>query len=235
MTLSDLCIAGSREPEVAWDIFRAMWNEITATGRPPILFCTDNVSHLLAPTKFQTVDEEGKLHAIHPFDFVLIKQIIDLLSGVQSLPNGGIVLAATSESEHAKSDPLRVAIAMAKQRTRIANARSEDLALAAPEEAASEERVSTLVPSSESMKQELSAFWNPYHKLDMRALSPLTAVDTMELKGFTKDEAQAIIEYWASSGMVRRRVDSNLVNEKWTLSGGGVIGEMEKAVVKARF
>lgn len=212
-----------------------MWNEITATGRPPILFCTDNVSHLLAPTKFQTVDEAGKLHAIHPFDFVLIKQIIDLLSGVVSLPNGGIVLAATSESEHAKSDPLRVAIAMAKARQQGGKAPSDAAALPAPEEGTPEKGSSTLVSSSEPKKQELSAFWNPYHKLDMRALSPMTAVDTMELKGFTKDEAQAIIEYWASSGMVRRRVDSNLVNEKWTLSGGGVIGEMEKAVVKARF
>jgi small subunit ribosomal protein S29 len=34
--------------------------------------------------------------------------------------------------------------------------------------------------------------------------------------------------------MLRQTVNDNLVAEKWTLSGGGIIGELEKGTVKTR-
>lgn len=37
------------------------------------------------------------------------------------------------------------------------------------------------------------------------------------------------MEYWAKSGLLRKSVDETLLGEKWALSGGGVVGELERA------
>ncbi|EOD45205.1 putative mitochondrial ribosomal protein [Neofusicoccum parvum UCRNP2] len=76
--------------------------------------------------------------------------------------------------------------------------------------------------------------WNAYKKIDERSLSALSQAETLKVKGLTRDEARAIMEYYAHSGMMRRTVDETLVSEKWTVSGGGIIGELERATVKYR-
>ena len=54
------------------------------------------------------------------------------------------------------------------------------------------------------------------------------------LKGLSKDEARGLMEYWAKSGILRQTVSESLVGEKWSLSGGGVVGELERGCVKMR-
>lgn len=68
-------------------------------------------------------------------------------------------------------------------------------------------------------------------KYDDRVESVLKSVDVMRLKGVSKAEARGLLEYWAASGVLKRRVDEQVVSEKWTLSGNGVVGEMERATL----
>ena len=50
----------------------------------------------------------------------------------------------------------------------------------------------------------------------------------VKLEGLSKDETRALLEYAAESGLLRERVDDNFVGEKWTLAGGGIVGEVLK-------
>jgi small subunit ribosomal protein S29 len=60
-------------------------------------------------------------------------------------------------------------------------------------------------------------------------------VHAVKLQGITKDEAKGVMEYYARSGLFREAVTDGAVSEKWTLAGSGIIGELEKASVRARF
>lgn len=234
---------GASDPELAWPIFQALWRELTSPSqappgpiqdapsdleaniakgnvskkpksapnplrRPPILMTIDNASHFMTTSHYNTVDENGKLHPIHAHDLSIVKHFMDYLSGSRQLPNGGTVLAATSGSDHAKSDALDVSIAMAEARQRN--------------------------PLQVGEKQNVNDFWDPYKKIDQRSLEVLKTVEATKLEGLTRDEARTIMEYWAASGLVRDTVREVLVGEKWTLAGGGIVGELEKAVVRQR-
>ena len=52
------------------------------------------------------------------------------------------------------------------------------------------------------------------------------------LKGLSKEEARELMAYWARSGMLRQKLSNGLVGEKWALSGGGIVGELERATVR---
>lgn len=74
---------------------------------------------------------------------------------------------------------------------------------------------------------------NPYLTYDQRVLDIFLSrpgiIQVQRLKGLSKTEARALMEYWAKSGVVRQTVDETLLSEKWALSGGGVVGELERA------
>lgn len=65
-------------------------------------------------------------------------------------------------------------------------------------------------------------------KAPNRQGSPIKSSDLQikELKGLTKDESRALLEYVARSGLLRRKVDEAFVSEMWALSGGGRAGEL---------
>ena len=75
---------------------------------------------------------------------------------------------------------------------------------------------------------------HPYKKIDQRALDSLTNLNTMELKGVSREEARMIIEYWAANGLVRERLVDSWIAEHWALAGNGILGEMERAVVRMK-
>jgi small subunit ribosomal protein S29 len=69
----------------------------------------------------------------------------------------------------------------------------------------------------------------PYRKVDQRVLNMLggseeTTVQT--LRGLSRDEARGLLEYFARSGILKESITEAAVGEKWSLSGGGVVGEM---------
>lgn len=79
----------------------------------------------------------------------------------------------------------------------------------------------------------------PLMRYDERVLDALMSdkqgiIDVQRLEGLSKEEARALMEYWARSGMIRDRVSEGFVGEKWAISGGGVVGELERAVVGMR-
>ena len=78
---------------------------------------------------------------------------------------------------------------------------------------------------------------DPFKKYDERVLAVFNqgGVGVQRIGGVGKEEARSLMEYWSKSGVVRQRVDERLVGEKWSLSGGGVVGELERAVVRMRF
>ena len=62
----------------------------------------------------------------------------------------------------------------------------------------------------------------------------LAGVGVLRLRGLSKDEARAVMDYYAKSGMMRHTANETLLGEKWTLSGGGIIGELERNSVMWR-
>lgn len=196
LTLSGLCALGAQDPDIAWPIFQLLMSELSAPGLPPILLCIDGLANAMQPTTAYTTPSLGPIHA---HDFALIKWFTSYLSGQQPLPNGGIVLAATSQSNAPVLPSLTIALT----------------ALETPD-------------AREAQR-------DPFRRLDERVLSVFekgNGVEVQRLKGVSKDEARALMEYWARSGLLRARVSEGFVGEKWALSGGGVVGELERATVR---
>lgn len=53
-------------------------------------------------------------------------------------------------------------------------------------------------------------------------------MELQTLGGLTRDETRGYLEYFARSGLLREPINEQWVGEKWSLSGGGIIGELEK-------
>lgn len=77
--------------------------------------------------------------------------------------------------------------------------------------------------------------WDPFVVKDSRVEAALTGAPVIKLEGLSKAEARGVMEYYAQSGMLRGTVTDSTVSERWTLAGSGIIGELEKSTVRARF
>ncbi|KAL4874658.1 mitochondrial ribosomal death-associated protein 3-domain-containing protein [Aspergillus karnatakaensis] len=225
MTLEDLAKAGVRDPANAWPIFQALWAELTATSaasgleadfapRPPILVTVDSLGYWMQNSAYRSANHE----LIHAHDLVFVRHFLDLLKpgkGKPTLPNGGALLYATSASNNPSIYALDVALKQAA-------ARHAGVDPSAPE-----------FPVPE-------AFSYP----DSRVLEALNStkptaakegmLEVQEIGGVTRDEARGFFEYFARSGLLREVINDTWVNEKWTLSGGGLIGELEKVGRRVR-
>jgi len=72
----------------------------------------------------------------------------------------------------------------------------------------------------------------PYLKTyDGRVDEALRGVEVLDVKGLSKTEARALMEYWAASGLLRATVNEHTVSEKWVMGGNGVVGEIERAAL----
>lgn len=94
ITLARLCELGARDPDISWPIFQALWSEITAEGRPPVLMALDGLSHIMQKSAYRS----ESFKEIHAHDLAIIKHFTEYLGGKKSFPNGGAVIAATSRS-----------------------------------------------------------------------------------------------------------------------------------------
>ncbi len=99
----------AKEPEAAWPVFRALWQELTNrnTPRPPILFSLDGLSHITRKSDYRSPSFE----LIHSYDLALLRLFTDCLGGSSHLPWGGAVLAATSRSNAPRSPSMELALA----------------------------------------------------------------------------------------------------------------------------
>ncbi|KAK4229031.1 mitochondrial ribosomal death-associated protein 3-domain-containing protein [Podospora fimiseda] len=189
-------INAAKEPEGAWSVFRALWQELTVqnANRPPILFTLDGLAHIMKISDYRSPAYE----LIHSHDLAFVRTFVDALQGNARFPNGGAVIAATNKSNAPRAPSMELALSQ-----RLAEQEKK--------------------PASEIPKS------NPYLKgYDARVENSLRNVEVMKLKGVSRPEARSLLEYWAASGMLRATVDEHEVSEKMTLSGGGILGEMER-------
>ncbi|KAI4111276.1 MAG: hypothetical protein LQ339_000737 [Xanthoria mediterranea] len=205
ISLARLASLGASDPEIAYPIFNLLVTELLSPGRPPVFLGLDGLAHAMQPGTGYTAPN---LKPIHSYDLMILQWYFKFLGGQRRLPNGGIVMAATSQSNAPKVPSL-------------------DLALSELEGSVVT-RAGQTVPKKER---------NPFMRYDERVMETLKlgrGIQVQRLQGLNKEEARGLMEYWAKSGMVRERVSEGLVAEKWAVSGGGVVGELERAVIRMR-
>jgi small subunit ribosomal protein S29 len=205
MSLRDLVLIGAQDQHLAWPVWQAFWKELTQpaenakTRTPPVLIAIDGIDHWMGPSQYRSAEFEP----IHAHQLVLIRQFISMLfcqPSASPLANGGMVLAATSGSNSPRFPDFSLLL-------RQLTARALGLKVTEQE-----------FPMPE-----------PYRKVDQRVLNLLggsedTTLQT--LQGLSRDEARGLLEYFARSGILKESITEAAVGEKWSLSGGGVIGEI---------
>lgn len=112
-TLARLADLGARDPDVAHSVFLALWAELTAPDRPPVLFTLDGLAHTMKNSAYRSMDFE----LIHAHDLALIGHFTSYLSGTRGLPNGGAIVAATSKGNSPLSPAMTLAIKQAEERS----------------------------------------------------------------------------------------------------------------------
>jgi small subunit ribosomal protein S29 len=106
ISLTRFAELGANDPELAWPIWTALMKELTSPSegdaagkmegkrRPPLLVTMDGVDHLMHNSAYLDADAQP----VHAHDLALVRNLMQLLSGSKPLPNGGMVMAATSVS-----------------------------------------------------------------------------------------------------------------------------------------
>ncbi|EMC91223.1 hypothetical protein BAUCODRAFT_79913 [Baudoinia panamericana UAMH 10762] len=210
ISLARLVELGANDPQLAWPIWQALWAELTAPSQP-------DKQGLHRPPVLVSADGvdhimrnsayiDVETKPIHSHELAIVRDFTALLAGKTALPNGGMVLAAISKSTAANSPTFAAAHGHPRQFARASRDRRPKL----PE-------------------------WNPYDSLDQRVAEVMENVEVKNVDGLSKQEARSVMEYYARSGMMRGTITEGLVSEKWTLAGGGLVGELEKGAVRARF
>lgn len=168
--------------------------DLKLPGRPPLVMCMDGLAHAMRDSHYIS----AQYKPIHAHDLAIIRFFLDHLSGTSPLPNGGVVLAATSASNNPVIPSLNLALSQ--------------------------------LEGKEPVQRD------PFAKYDERVLDVFNkgGVEVQRIEGVTKEDARGLMEYWARSGVCRQKVDEGFVGEKWSLSGGGCVGELERAVVRMR-
>ncbi|KAI4928804.1 hypothetical protein J4E85_005425 [Alternaria conjuncta] len=203
-TLKELAALGMANPEASWPVFVALWNELSLPGRPQILLALDGLSHIMRHSEYMSPE----VKPIHAHDLTLIRHFVDHLSGQRKLPNGGVVLGATSRSNAPTSPAMDHCIEAAEARQKSADK----------------------LPEWNPYKSVDVRVMDALKDLH----SDSKGLDIINVGGLTKEEARSIMEYYAESGMLRHQVNEGFVAEKWSLAGMGNIGELEKASVRMR-
>lgn len=172
------------------------------------MLAIDGLSHIMRNSEYLSAD----VKPIHAHDLTLIRHFVDHLSGAKPLPNGGIVLAATSQSNAPTSPALDYCVQVAE----AMQSHPDNIPHWNPyknvDQRAMDVLKDLLVPGSGGAK----------------------GLDVIRVGGLSKQEARSIMEYYAESGMLRAKVDDGFVSEKWSLAGMGNIGELERVSVRLR-
>lgn len=197
---------GARDPDLAYPIWQALWEELRTPSnaqaegqqRPPVLFTLDGLNHIMRNSAYLDAD----VKPIHAHDLALVRDFTRLMTAdATELPNGAMILAATTESNRIAAPTLdfQIAARLAEQ------------------------------GSGKAPKRD------PYFAHDARVEAALVKALILRVEGLSRRGAKAIMEYYARSGMLRSTVTDGLVSEKWVLAGGGIVGQLERASVRARF
>jgi small subunit ribosomal protein S29 len=203
--LHSLAVLGANNSKLAWPAWLALWKELTsssASKRPPILLALDGINSWMTLTKYRSPE----YNPIHAHQFAPIRRFLDIIfnkDGAGELANGGMILAARTSSNSPAVPTFE--LLMKQLQARQQGIKPSDPGFPLPE---------------------------AYMKIDQRVLDLLPGSEGLEvqkLQGLERDtEAKGLLEYFAKSGVMRESVTRRMVNEKWTLAGGGVVGEMAR-------
>lgn len=197
-------IESAREPDQAWPVFSALWHELFVAKADGSGTPRPPVLFALDGLSFvmKTSDYRNQAFApIHSHDLAIVRMFVDVLSGRTPLPNGGAAIAATCRSNAARNPSMEIAIA--RQAARQAGVAEAELPPRDPYCRKYDPRVDEVMEN--------------------------TGLEVVNVRGISKAEATALMEYWAASGLLRAQVNENTVCDKWMLGGNGIIGEMERA------
>lgn len=209
--LYSLAVIGVEERSLSWRVWQTLWKELTTPSeqrRPPVLVALDGIDHWMTLSKYRSAD----FKPIHAHQLAPIRHFFEVLfnqNGAGQLANGGMVLAATTGSN-------------------------------APSVPAFEFLLKQLSARERGLKIGEDGFPmpQPYETVDQRVLNLLEGSDELNiqrLKGLERDvEARGLLEYFARSGVFREMVSERTVGEKWSLAGGGVIGELARFGARLR-
>ena len=212
-SVHDIATFGAANPPHAHQLFTHLVSELTQPGtnsRPPTVIAIDGLNHWMGPTKYHAADHS----IIHAHQFALVKHLLSLLFSNTAMAHGGMVLAATTKSNNPVCDSLDVLL-----------------------------RQLSALEKGMSMTDEGFPMPTPYFKADARVLSLLSPSSPSEssvsttvktLTGLTKSEARGLLTYYTNSGILKDPLTDGSISEKWTLSSGGVIGELCKIGARGR-
>lgn len=211
-SLKDLALLGANEHHIAPQVWDAVWKELTVkpenakegSARPPVLIAIDGVNFWMDFTRYKSSDYKP----IHAHQFTLIKQFLDLLFPATktqtALPHGGVVMAATTKSNHPTTPTFEhITTQIVQRQANPDSPYTPDLSYTDP-----------------YMTKVDSRVW------ELRNRSEHT--DLVDLKGLSRPESKGLLEYFAKSGIFKEAVTDGAVSEKWSLSGGGIVGELCK-------
>lgn len=206
-TLKDLAMIGAENVQVAPQVWDAFWTEMQESSRPPMLVAIDGVNFWMGPTKYRNADYK----IIHAHQFNLIKQFLGIVfsNTENALPNGGIILACTTKSNHPLTPAFDLLVRQVQARNAGLKITDSAFPLHEPYMKLADQRVSDLIQNIEHTK-------------------------VTELKGLSRGESRGLLEYFARSGIFREQVTDGQVAEKWSLSGGGIVGELCKLGSRSR-
>lgn len=238
-TILDLAQLGTRDQDNFVLIFEALLKELTAPGRPPILLTLDGLSHIMKESAYKS----PQFQPVHAHDLTFVRWFLSHFSGEKPFPNGGMVLTATSESNEPKIETLQFRL----QQLEVKQALEKGL----PNPRQDAELPDPVLPFLLATGQQPNPVPQPiaHNNYDQRVFDVLGSphgvvagnqtanakeVQVQKMKGMSKEEARGMMEYWAKSGIMRQTINDRLVGEKWSLSGGGIPGELERTCVRFR-
>jgi small subunit ribosomal protein S29 len=222
MTLAELARLGVQDITISWPVFQAFWAELNApnpaksednkvTARPPLLVTVDGLAHWMQDSKYSNAD----FKPIHAHDLALVNHFLSLLTpGSKSLPNGGILLYSTSGSNSPTLPTFELALDQL-------NAHQNGVAESSPEFPHPD-------PYAAADKRVLDLFKQSVAKKTGKKEGLSSTLELQTLGGLSREEARGFMEYFARSGLLQEKITEEWVCEKWSLAGGGIIGEMEK-------
>ena len=164
------------------------------------------------------------------------------------MPNGGAVLAALTHSNAPSVPTLDALLKQMEVRQALAAGTLEPSPddLTAPFLLATGQKsnpIPQLDPYFKHDQRVLDYFTSQHHDqsptskdagLEQSAVEVSSTIHVQGLNGLSKEEARVLMEYWALSGMLRHEVSERLVGEKWALSGGGMLRDLERGCIGTR-
>ena len=206
MSLARFVELGAQDVELAWPVWKALWRELLAPSR------TDEDNDQQRPSVLFAVD------------------------GVDHLMRNSAYLDPEMQPIHAHDLALaRDVVSFLSGETKLTNGGMIIGSVSESHRAGTPTFNQCLARNLALQSGQEPPRLNSYIAFDQRVRHAMQTADVKKILGLTKEEARGIMEYYALSGLLRTVVTDSLVSERWTLAGGGIIGQIENGSVRTYY